>query len=411
MFCDILRAEAAVVHEIATCWQRLKGTAVEVGLLETFKMYQLHFACRDAGHEYLTRHTDNPRSSTLYVHMDFLQHDTLPIGPKEDGAWWYANARLSITLLVILVWGEQLHPTFYTYCSYCMEQTPGFVIACFMDLRARLNADVVFERFHVFCDVGRHFQASRFIGYILSLVPGSVREAEITFFPPGHGKGKCDGQGGRMEHTLNDLARRSVISTLEQYCNLLQKAADLESVQNPGAPKCLYIAFTPPAKTMIPKTFLDTVALATAGLAIQSTFQWSMSKVGLRPELFRHPLPGSPSDKSIRPVLHSGGKGEGKGNDDEKLNGPWKTAYRKQEPEKVGIKLGSLCRTWRSHAGADIDLSVRRRSWADKAPAFLRTKARKKSLYHIGKQARDRLNGVGIDSDSSSDTSSDSTSS
>ena len=134
-----------------------------------------------------------------------------------------------------------------------------------------------------------------------------------------------------------------------------------------------------------------------------------MRKIFARVELFRYPLPGAPSDKSIRVCLHQGGVANRDPNDEdeEKLNGLWKTAYRKQEPEKVGIKLGSLCRTWRMHAGANIDLAFRRRSWADKAPAFLRTKLRKKRLYHIGKQARDRLNGIVVDSDSTSDSSSD----
>ena len=41
---------------------------------------------------------------TLYFQMDFKEHDTLPVGPEEDGDWWYANSRLGITVLTIYMW-------------------------------------------------------------------------------------------------------------------------------------------------------------------------------------------------------------------------------------------------------------------------------------------------------------------
>ena len=147
-----------ITHEIRTAWLMACGSGS--GLLDILKMHQLHFTYRDSFQDLREACADKPGESTLYYHMDFLQHRTLPIGPEEGGEWWYANARLSVTLLVIYVWAADLKPVYYTYCSHCLEQTPEFTVACLMDLQTRLGGVGKWSQHIMFSDVGNHFRAS-----------------------------------------------------------------------------------------------------------------------------------------------------------------------------------------------------------------------------------------------------------
>ena len=38
---------------------------------------------------------DTLREDEVLWHFDFKQNVSIPEGPREEGCWWYANARLS----------------------------------------------------------------------------------------------------------------------------------------------------------------------------------------------------------------------------------------------------------------------------------------------------------------------------
>ena len=141
-----------IQHEINRDWPKAKGA--KVGLLDVICMHQAHFTHRDSYQDVRQKCDEEPEADTLYYQMDFLQHRTLPIGPEEGGEWWYANARLSVTLLVIYVWGRGVEGTYHTYASHCLEQTPEFTVACLRDLHEKIGGAGKWKRHVMFSGGG-----------------------------------------------------------------------------------------------------------------------------------------------------------------------------------------------------------------------------------------------------------------
>ena len=85
--------------------KRMRTGGGPTSMVQVSEWYGWHFACRDrqkAAYRNVCPHA--PRGY-LGIHMDFGQSRTLQIGPKEGGRWWYANARVSVNVLVAYVWG------------------------------------------------------------------------------------------------------------------------------------------------------------------------------------------------------------------------------------------------------------------------------------------------------------------
>ena len=74
--------EAAALHQLNTCWGRIEHS---LGLITVAQMHAYHFAARDRCKEVWSSHWDSPEEGTMYVNLDFKEHDTLPRGPSEPG--------------------------------------------------------------------------------------------------------------------------------------------------------------------------------------------------------------------------------------------------------------------------------------------------------------------------------------
>ena len=98
-------AENSIKHELRTDWQ---GIDDKVGLLETVRIHCLHFTLRDKHKQEYRQNFDDPEQDALYFHMDFKEHDKLPVGPKESGDWLYAGNILGVTVLTIYVWSRAI---------------------------------------------------------------------------------------------------------------------------------------------------------------------------------------------------------------------------------------------------------------------------------------------------------------
>jgi hypothetical protein len=96
---------------------------------------------------------DNPNADSQCYHIDFFQSRTPPLGPDEGGALWFANARLQITILVIVVRSKdkrppELHLYYYHYdyyCSHCLKHSAAFVLFCLQDLRTKINGSAAWR--------------------------------------------------------------------------------------------------------------------------------------------------------------------------------------------------------------------------------------------------------------------------
>lgn len=183
-----------IKHEMLTDWLHLRKyketKGMKVGMLDIIRMHELHFTLRDSSQEARKSAEENPEEDELYWQMDFLQHRTLPIGPDEGGDWWYAYARLQVTILVVMVWSKTMEPCFHVYCSHCLDQSPAFVVACLDDLFTKVGGHS-YKSHTMFSDVGQHFRAAYTMGWWGKelLAKGSVEQSRWIFFPEGHGKG------------------------------------------------------------------------------------------------------------------------------------------------------------------------------------------------------------------------------
>jgi hypothetical protein len=123
-------------------------------------------------------------------------------------------------------------------------------------------------------------------------------------------------------------------------------------------------------------TFLDGALCLKAGMPIRSTMAWYAHFVDGRPMLFRRPLANMDSDKSIRPTIMKRPK-KGADDDDEKLLGDWRTAYRTEEPDKMDVNLSALARSHKMVESLPMELAQRRKSWIMKSEGFEANKRRR----------------------------------
>ena len=158
------------------------------------------------------------------------------------------------------------------------------------------------------------------------------------------------------------------------FCKALDNLAASAEKRNAGGSSSVFVAFTPPAKSKLPRCYVDTDSLRSDGAGIRSIYHWSFSLTGVtnpRPLWKAHPLAGQPSDRSCRSTVltvSAGAKGSN-----------WRTAYRTKTPEKLKLKLGTLSKAWQRMKDLDLQLTTRRRLWIDRAAKFAKTAAKRRA--------------------------------
>ena len=309
--------EAEIATEIRNKWNKLADLEC-VGLLPLVQMHGLHFAIRDRSKEINTEHRLHPADGTLYFQIDFKEHDSLPVGPEESGDYWYAHARLGVTILRICVSSIAAGTTYHTYCSTVSEQSGLFTVACLLDLFAKLDLEP-YTRAVLWADVGPHFRCSRLVGFWLSYVLRSLKlkATDLFFFPEHHGKGIIDGHFGRMRMWLLTLAKSKIISTLQGYTEGMGERAMQYKVQNPTSPNCVLHAFSPPVKSSLPNTALRTDMLRADNMFIKNVYFWSSKIVSGEVMMYAHAMAGESSYVCARPCLDLSAPDDG-------ATGPWK---------------------------------------------------------------------------------------
>ena len=190
-------------------------------MVQVSEWYGWHFACRDRQKAAYRNVCLHALRGYLGIHVDFGQSRTLPIGPKEGGRWWYANARVSVNVLVAYVWGCGMEaPMYITYLGNVLDHTPDYAIAVLHDIIGRVWTNQV-GHVALRTDIGTHFRAARMWGWWLHTFPeemykikvdAGMRSAFVTsvnYFPDGHGKEKIDGQIGRIGRRSADGAKKT----------------------------------------------------------------------------------------------------------------------------------------------------------------------------------------------------------
>ena len=83
---DLHEATARIQSSLRTDW----GGA-GCGMAEVIRAHEGHFSCRDSWKLYQRGCWHAPKPDTLYVHLDYKEHDQLPFGPTETNRCLYAN--------------------------------------------------------------------------------------------------------------------------------------------------------------------------------------------------------------------------------------------------------------------------------------------------------------------------------
>ena len=110
---------------------------------------------------------------------------------SEAGDWWYATARLQVTVLGIICWSKNGGRTYRTYCSHCLDQSTPFALTC-VENALELEEAASYSRQVIWADCGGHFRSCRFIGEVLCKAVQDRQQllsSELHFFAEGHGKG------------------------------------------------------------------------------------------------------------------------------------------------------------------------------------------------------------------------------
>ena len=185
-------------------------------------------------------------------------------------SWWYATARLQVTVLGIICWSKGGGRTYYTYASHCLDQSTPFALSCLADVLKRENAEG-YSRQVVWADCGPHFRSSRFLAQVLVL---AVQErpllltSELHFFAEGHGKGPCDAHFGRMARR-----RRGEAAAVGRRNERQSASFPLRSCLVPASflPRsCLVLASFPPRSCLLPASFLPRSCLVPASFLPRS---------------------------------------------------------------------------------------------------------------------------------------------
>ena len=187
---ELHEAEAAIRHELDTKWAR---STEQIGVIELVQMFSVHFLLRDRQNEAFLKDWHTPCPDTVHELLDFKQHDTLPVGPSEKGSWWYANARLQVKVLTVIVWTATSGHLYNTYASHVLDQSTPFALTCVEDALERSARDGATpgRRQVIWADCGGHFRSCRFLceTLITSLQQRlELETAEVHFFAEGHGK-------------------------------------------------------------------------------------------------------------------------------------------------------------------------------------------------------------------------------
>lgn len=407
---ELHEAEANALKQLDLHWDMIKdededdeedgNQSTKLTMVSVAQWYGWHFTCRDHQKAAYKEACSRPAPGYLGLHVDFGQSRTLPVGPKEGGRWWYANARMSVNVFVAYLWGDGVEvPGYYVYLSDVLDHTPEYAIACLDDLLGKVFTSTVTD-VALWADVGTHFRAARMWGYWLDTMPVAKQvNAQANYFPDGHGKEKIDGHIGRTGKWISRAAKKKVISTHENLQEALQTIADEHNAQNVGRSQCHYIHFNPPPVASLPGKKMSPAMLADAKCAVKSTFAMSavLSPDGGRVALRNHTLTGLDHVASIAPRYDdSMAKGKGRRrprarapDDDEDDDAPvadgevgpdgWRRTYRKHRPEKAPPSWKYLAQCYRSQKRACVALAPRRQPLAVRRDGKLKSLAAEKA--------------------------------
>ena len=258
------------------------------GMHEVVRAHEGHFSARDSWKRYQRDCWHAPKPDTLYVHLDYKEHDQLPFGPTETNRSFYANYLQGVGFQGILSWSILSGRRHKFYLSKCKEQSGLYSQCALADCLTRVRAGRQrYRQLVVLVDSGRHYVCNDFMAYVLVHVPAqytNLKEVSVAIAPAGHGKGAVDAEFAVCRSFRKFLRRKFWVNEVETYVSLLQERADALYDQCSLRPHREFIHRFPPPKAEVAMASLDDLQLRKVNMPIQSVFFWSsvLDKNGCR---------------------------------------------------------------------------------------------------------------------------------
>jgi hypothetical protein len=389
---DIRDVELPILVEFERNWSCID---MQMGLLECMNAFGLHFTIKDQHKSAYRYDFDNPQEGVGCIHLDFLEHSHVPKGPEESGGFFYHGGYTSFTILIFTVWTLGRFE-YHTYVSHVQDQTAMYALACYRDLLLRLARDwgpsvTAWRTIKTYMDCGPHYRAGLFMGYLFDLVVQrpSLEESIVILFADGHGKGPCDGEGGRVKEHYERAAKRVMIKSLPVLCREVGHETELVRKHNPSTPQCFFHHFHPPLPCELPQVRLDTAALRKLKAGLKTHYYWTARKqrsagghVYSGVDLEVAPYLGAQSKRFAAPYMPGGkkvkpGEAEASEDEDDIPIGKWRMYYRTREPEKFVPELATLRQKWQAANNKPAELHGRRQNVDTRVALWRRRRARR----------------------------------
>jgi hypothetical protein len=305
-----------------------------------------------------------------------LEVFTVPIGPSEVGAQWYARARLAVNNLGLCVWGAGVKGMRYiSLLSRVMEKTSEYTVAAVMEVTNRLDLTET-DQLVFWTDVGTHFRSYR----VLSTLPLRIAEThkvhcKINYGCENHMKKLVDGRFALQSAAKDKHALMHDIHSISDCVNLWTADFLDRKKYAPDIGDEDYIEYFPTPKSEI--TMYEFTSRGRAHIGIKVCHSWEFRlKDKRRVQLFGHPpndcnvtamigicrmLPGRTDNHDVKfePIVKPKGTEadadsdeDGIGDELDDVVGPvgerlklhtkeldgWRVSYKLDQPEKMPYK-------------------------------------------------------------------------
>ena len=119
------------------------------------------------------------------VQLDFKENDTMPVGPSEEGTWFWGTSREQVnTLGIFLSWRDsqgRRRENYYHYVSAIMDKTALFAAECLRDCIERAGFNhALWTDLNVWADCGPHFRCYLFVWAIGRILSRGLRTTPST---------------------------------------------------------------------------------------------------------------------------------------------------------------------------------------------------------------------------------------
>ena len=249
----------------------------------------------------ITKFFDSPQLhiNRFGLWWDYADVRSLPVGPGETGAQWYANNRLGYNTLVAFIVGPGLHHAgeIFVYLTRVMEKPALLSCAILLDIVKQLPIKPMEHSLDVWQDAGRHFRAYDVLSCLANNV---ISQAGChTGWYAGHEhhmKGRPDGIISALNRIRDTAKNGQTISELEHLADLYRRDGDIKGLHEGYTFRCpLHVkVFWPPNKTALRRQ-IRVVVPASLPCVLSHTHCYTFSKNDRR----RQRLTGNGDERDV----------------------------------------------------------------------------------------------------------------